>query len=140
MRNKEEKAKGALHYYLQSTSGIVGAVLVLVMIIVAICSIFGITPYDPVEQHIENILQGPSSHFWFGICDHRSFRLRARVSCDDCGKLPGRTGENGPSGNSNCFLRAFGLYDFRPGYSAFFRYFDSRPSDFRGADPAFYRI
>ena len=69
MKNKEIKTKGALHYYLQSTSGIVGAVLVLIMVIVAICSIFGITPYDPVEQHIDNILQGPSAHFWFGTDD-----------------------------------------------------------------------
>jgi peptide/nickel transport system permease protein len=39
------------------------------MVIVAVCSIFGITPYDPVEQHIDNILQGPSAHFWFGTDD-----------------------------------------------------------------------
>ena len=58
-----------MHYYLQSTSGVVGAVLVLIMVIVSICSIFGITPYDPVEQHIDNILQGPSVHFWFGTDD-----------------------------------------------------------------------
>ena len=69
MKNKEIKSKGALHYYLQSTSGVVGAVLVLIMVIVSICSIFGITPYDPVEQHIDNILQGPSAHFWFGTDD-----------------------------------------------------------------------
>lgn len=69
MKNKEIKSKGALHYYLQSTSGVVGAVLVLIMVIVSICSIFGITPYDPVEQHIDNILQGPSVHFWFGTDD-----------------------------------------------------------------------
>ncbi|MDP1675929.1 MAG: ABC transporter permease, partial [Bacteroidota bacterium] len=66
MKNREVRNKGAFHYYLQSTSGVVGAILVLFMTIVAICSLFGITPYDPVEQHIENILQGPSSHFWFG--------------------------------------------------------------------------
>lgn len=66
MRNKETATKGALHYYLQSTSGVVGAVLVLFMVIVAICSLFGITPYDPVEQNIEHILQGPSANFWFG--------------------------------------------------------------------------
>jgi len=69
MKNKEIKSKSALHYYLQSTSGVVGAVLVLIMVIVSICSIFGITPYDPVEQHIDNILQGPSVHFWFGTDD-----------------------------------------------------------------------
>ena len=69
MKNKEIKTKGAIHYYLQSTSGVVGAVLVLIMVIVSICSIFGITPYDPVEQHIDNILQGPSVHFWFGTDD-----------------------------------------------------------------------
>lgn len=66
---KNKGTKGALHYYLQSTSGVVGAVLVLIMVIVSICSIFGITPYDPVEQHIDNILQGPSVHFWFGTDD-----------------------------------------------------------------------
>lgn len=66
---KNKGTKGALHYYLQSTSGVVGAVLVLIMVVVSICSIFGITPYDPVEQHIDNILQGPSAHFWFGTDD-----------------------------------------------------------------------
>lgn len=53
-------------YYLKSTSGVVGGVLVLVMMVISILSAFGITPHDPLIQDPVNALQGPSSQYWFG--------------------------------------------------------------------------
>lgn len=53
-------------YYLKSTSGVVGGVLVLIMVIISLLSAFGITPHDPLIQDPVNALQGPSSQYWFG--------------------------------------------------------------------------
>jgi peptide/nickel transport system permease protein len=53
-------------YYLKSTSGVVGGVLVLVMVVISLLSAFGITPHDPLIQDPVNALQGPSSQYWFG--------------------------------------------------------------------------
>lgn len=53
-------------YYLKSTSGVVGGVLVLIMVVVSLLSAFGITPHDPLIQDPVNALQGPSSQYWFG--------------------------------------------------------------------------
>ncbi len=66
MRNRERVQKGWVHYYLKSTSGVVGAVFLLIMVVVSICSLFGWTPHDPLEQNIESILHAPSSIYWFG--------------------------------------------------------------------------
>ncbi len=60
------KERGIIHYYLRSTSGIVGAVLLFVMFAVSLASLFKITPHDPLYQDIENLLKSPSSNFWFG--------------------------------------------------------------------------
>lgn len=65
----QHKTHGGIYYYFKSTSGVVGAVLLLFMVIVSLCSLFGITPHDPLEQNIEHILQGPSGQFWFGTDD-----------------------------------------------------------------------
>lgn len=53
-------------YYLKSTSGVVGGILVLIMVIISLLSALGITPHDPLIQDPINALQGPSSQFWFG--------------------------------------------------------------------------
>lgn len=66
MARKEARTKGGLHYYLQSTSGIIGAILVFIMVIGALCSAFGWLPHDPLNQNVNDILKGPSGKFWFG--------------------------------------------------------------------------
>ena len=60
------KERGIVHYYLRSTSGIVGAFLLFIMVAVSLASLFKFTPYDPLYQDIENLLKPPSSTFWFG--------------------------------------------------------------------------
>lgn len=64
--NAPMKERGIVHYYLLSTSGIVGAFLLLIMVAVSLASLFKFTPYDPLYQDIENLLKPPSSTFWFG--------------------------------------------------------------------------
>lgn len=63
------KEKKALHYYFQSTSGVVGAVLLLFMVIVSLVSVFKLTPHDPLYQDVANILHKPSGTFFFGTDD-----------------------------------------------------------------------
>ena len=55
-----------VNYYLQSTSGIVGAVLVHIMITLSLISAFGLAPHDPLEQNPMDALQGPNGTYWFG--------------------------------------------------------------------------
>ncbi|MDP1712802.1 MAG: ABC transporter permease [Candidatus Nanopelagicaceae bacterium] len=66
MKRKDAGTKGGVHYYLQSTSGIIGAILVLIMVIGALCSAFGWLPHDPLNQNVDDILKGPSGKYWFG--------------------------------------------------------------------------
>ncbi len=66
MRRDPLKPKGGFHYYMQSTSWVVGAVLLAFMVIVSILAVFGWMPHDPLEQNVEFAMQGPSSNFWFG--------------------------------------------------------------------------
>ena len=66
MKRDPLKPKGGLYYYMQSTSGIVGALLLLFMVIVSICAVFGWLPHDPLVQNVEFAMQGPSTTFWFG--------------------------------------------------------------------------
>ncbi|MEI6844135.1 MAG: ABC transporter permease [Actinomycetes bacterium] len=68
-KKKEVSQRGAIHYYLQSTSGIVGAVLLLFMIVVSICAAMGWLPHNPLDQNVDNLLHAPSSKFWFGTDD-----------------------------------------------------------------------
>lgn len=63
------KERNALHYYFKSTSGVVGAILLLFMVVVSIASLMKITPHDPLYQDIDNILKDPSGTFWFGTDD-----------------------------------------------------------------------
>lgn len=66
MKRKEAGTKGGLHYYMQSTSGIIGAILVFIMVGGALCSAFGWLPHDPLNQNVNDILKGPSGKYWFG--------------------------------------------------------------------------
>jgi peptide/nickel transport system permease protein len=61
-----KREKNWVNYYLQSTSGIVGAVLVLIMITLSLISAFGLAPHDPLEQNPMDALQGPNGTYWFG--------------------------------------------------------------------------
>lgn len=61
-----KREKTWINYYLQSTSGIVGAVLVLIMITLSLISAFGLAPHDPLEQNPMDALQGPNGTYWFG--------------------------------------------------------------------------
>jgi peptide/nickel transport system permease protein len=51
---------------LHSPTGVIGAVLVLLILIAAGCGLLGLTPHDPITQHPLQRLQGPSSTYWFG--------------------------------------------------------------------------
>jgi peptide/nickel transport system permease protein len=62
----ESKDKNWIHYYFKSTSGVVGAVLVLIMIVISLCAAFGWTTHDPLVQNPMDALQPPSSTYWFG--------------------------------------------------------------------------
>ncbi|MBI3429405.1 MAG: ABC transporter permease [Actinobacteria bacterium] len=64
--SKEMGTKGGLHYYLQSKSGIIGAILVFFMAVGALSAAFGWLPHDPLIQNVNDILKGPSKRFWFG--------------------------------------------------------------------------
>ncbi|MEY4970798.1 MAG: hypothetical protein RLZZ277_1029 [Actinomycetota bacterium] len=60
------KEKNWVNYYFQSVSGIVGAVLILLVLIASLASAFGILPHDPLEQNPVDALKGPSGTYWFG--------------------------------------------------------------------------
>ena len=61
-----KREKTWINYYIQSTSGIVGAVLVLIMVTLSLVSAFGLAPHDPLEQNPMDALQGPNGTYWFG--------------------------------------------------------------------------
>ncbi|MGN6325364.1 ABC transporter permease [Pseudolysinimonas sp.] len=47
-------------------AGIVGIVLMLVVVVLALLAVFGITPYDPARQSVQDSLRGPDGQHWFG--------------------------------------------------------------------------
>lgn len=51
---------------LRSPSGCVGLVLTGLVVLAAIASYLGLTPYDPIAQHPADRLIGPSSSYWLG--------------------------------------------------------------------------
>lgn len=61
-----KREKTWVFYYLKSTSGVIGAILVLVMVTLSLISAFGLAPHDPLEQNPIDALQAPSSTYWFG--------------------------------------------------------------------------
>jgi peptide/nickel transport system permease protein len=60
------KEKNWVNYYFQSVSGIVGAVLIVLIAISCFASALGILPHDPLEQNPIDALKGPSGTYWFG--------------------------------------------------------------------------
>lgn len=65
MKNKSQE-KSWVHYYLKSTSGIVGAIVVAIMLVISVCAVFGWMPHDPLTQNPMDSLHAPSSTYWFG--------------------------------------------------------------------------
>ena len=66
MRRKDKIVKGGLHYYLQSTSGIIGAILLLFMVVASLCAAFGWLPHNALDQNVDEVLKGPSGKYCFG--------------------------------------------------------------------------
>jgi peptide/nickel transport system permease protein len=50
----------------RSVPGIVGLVLMVIVIVLALMSVFGLTPYDPAHQDVKQSLNPPSAAHWFG--------------------------------------------------------------------------
>jgi peptide/nickel transport system permease protein len=50
----------------RSVPGIAGLVLMIIVIALALLSVFGLTPYDPAHQDIAQSLNPPSAAHWFG--------------------------------------------------------------------------
>jgi peptide/nickel transport system permease protein len=50
----------------RTPSGIIGLVLMLVIVVLALISAFGLTPYSEAQQNVALSLQGPNGAHWFG--------------------------------------------------------------------------
>jgi len=66
MRIERVASRDWINYYFKSTSGVIGLILVLVMVILSIVSALNLAPIDPLEQNPVVALQGPNGTFWFG--------------------------------------------------------------------------
>lgn len=66
MRNERVVSLDWINYYFKSTSGVIGLILVLVMVILSMVSALNLAPIDPLEQNPVVALQGPNGTFWFG--------------------------------------------------------------------------
>lgn len=66
MRNERVASRDWINYYFKSTSGVIGLILVLVMVILSMVSALNLAPIDPLEQNPVVALQGPNGTFWFG--------------------------------------------------------------------------
>lgn len=65
MKNMNQEKTWA-HYYIKSTSGVVGAILVFIMVLISLLAALGLTPHDPLVQNPLDALQPPSSTYLFG--------------------------------------------------------------------------
>jgi peptide/nickel transport system permease protein len=63
----------------RSPAGIIGLVLMLVVVVLALMSVFGLTPYNDATQNVAISLQGPSASHWFGT-DQFGRDIFARVA------------------------------------------------------------
>jgi peptide/nickel transport system permease protein len=50
----------------RTPSGIIGLILMLAVVLMALLSLFGLTPYNPAHQNVTLSLKAPSSAHWFG--------------------------------------------------------------------------
>jgi peptide/nickel transport system permease protein len=50
----------------RSPTGIIGLVLMVVVVVLALMSVSGLTPYNDAQQNVAISLQGPSAAHWFG--------------------------------------------------------------------------
>ncbi|HEY3508750.1 MAG TPA: ABC transporter permease [Kribbella sp.] len=50
----------------RTPSGIVGVSLMLLVLVLALLSLFGLTPHDPAQQNVADSLKSPGSAHWFG--------------------------------------------------------------------------
>jgi len=66
MRIERVVSRDWINYYFKSTSGVIGLILVLVMVILSMVSALNLAPIDPLEQNPVVALQGPNGTFWFG--------------------------------------------------------------------------
>lgn len=66
MSNNKTVRKDWVHYYLKSTSGVIGLILVSIMVLLSIISALNLAPIDPLEQNPADALKGPSGTYWFG--------------------------------------------------------------------------
>ncbi|MFH1027273.1 MAG: ABC transporter permease [Pseudomonadota bacterium] len=67
-RKKEEilsPSKLAWQTFKKQKLGIIGSLMVLFLIFIALFGDF-ISPYDPLQMHTKNSLQGPSAKYWLG--------------------------------------------------------------------------
>jgi peptide/nickel transport system permease protein len=72
MRNVPEVTLDASHRHrawlaaFRSPTGIIGLVLMLVVVVLALMSVFGLTPHNEAQQNVAQSLEGPSAAHWFG--------------------------------------------------------------------------
>jgi len=50
----------------RTPSGIVGVCLMVLVVVLALLSLFGLTPHDPAQQNVADSLKSPGSAHWFG--------------------------------------------------------------------------
>jgi peptide/nickel transport system permease protein len=72
MRNVPDVTLDASHRHrawlaaFRSPTGIIGLVLMLVVVVLALMSVFGLTPHNEAQQNVAQSLEGPSAAHWFG--------------------------------------------------------------------------
>ncbi|NUS45156.1 MAG: ABC transporter permease [Mycobacteriaceae bacterium] len=60
-------------------NGRIGLVVTGLLVLVALCGAVGLVPHDPIAQHPDDRLQGPSATYWFGT-DQFGRDIAARVA------------------------------------------------------------
>jgi peptide/nickel transport system permease protein len=51
---------------LRDRNGRIGLVITGVLVVTALAATFGLTPQNPLAQHTDHLLEGPSGTYWFG--------------------------------------------------------------------------
>ncbi len=63
----------------QDRNGRIGLIVTGVLIVIALLGLIGLLPHDPITQHPDQRLQGPSGTYWFGT-DQFGRDIAARVA------------------------------------------------------------